>query len=390
VSEENVIRRSDVRLFLETDLRLVYFIVALVSMLPSMPAPAQTMSTETKTAYRDRAHAGSVALAALYDKQKGVFRTMGWWNSANAVTTLADDARMDPQANFTDLFANTFRQAQQKSPGFLNKFYDDEGWWALAWIDAYELKGNKEYLRMAQSIFDDMAGGWDDTCGGGIWWNKDRHYKNAIANELFLSVAAKLALHTTGSKQQEYLKWAHREWTWFAASGMINDRSLINDGLTEKCINNHQPEWSYNQGVLLAGLADLSKADHDPKLLDSANRIALAATKRLTDSDGILHDPCEPDCSRNGDGVQFKGIFVRDLLRLHQESPHLEYEKFFRTNADAVWSRARTQDNHFSALWSGPPKDDGGGALGSALDALVSAASFMRVHEYYSQSFVID
>ena len=78
-------------------------------------------------------------------------------------------------------------------PGFLNKYYDDEGWWALAWIDAYDLTHEKRYLAMSQSIFDDMAGGWDEACCGGIWWSKDRKYKNEIANELFLSVAAHLA-----------------------------------------------------------------------------------------------------------------------------------------------------------------------------------------------------
>ena len=78
------------------------------------------------------------------------------------------------------------------------------------------------YLATSKAIFADMTTGWDDTCGGGIWWRKDRHYKNAIANELFLSVAAKLALHTKGKERAGYLDWAEREWTWFAQTGMIN------------------------------------------------------------------------------------------------------------------------------------------------------------------------
>ena len=70
----------------------------------------------------------------------------------------------------------------------------------------------------------------DGTCGGGIWWSKDRKYKNAIANELFLSVAAKLALHTFGKQRKLYLTWADREWRWFLYSGMMNAGNLVNDG----------------------------------------------------------------------------------------------------------------------------------------------------------------
>ena len=332
----------------------------------------------TKNTDAERVQLATQALLALYKPEKGVFDTMGWWNSANAITTLADESSAGQSSEFAATFANTFKQAQLQHPNFLNKFYDDEGWWALAWLGAYEKQGNEAYLHMAQTIFDDMAGGWDDTCGGGIWWNKDRNYKNAIANELFLSVAARLALHSSKSGRQQYLKWANREWTWFAASGMINDHGLINDGLSQSCKNNGAVTWSYNQGVILGGLADLSVATHDKNLLQPANKIAIAVTEQLVDSDGILREPCEPACSGGGDVPQFKGIFVRNLARLQRSSPDPRYAKLLRTNAEAVWNRARTDDNHFSVNWFGPPQDGKGGALGSALDVLVGAESLDR------------
>jgi hypothetical protein len=49
------------------------------------------------------------------------------------------------------------------------------------------------------------------------------------ANELFFATAAKLGK----------VQWAQRVWSWFAQSGMINNQSLINDGLSLRdCKNN--------------------------------------------------------------------------------------------------------------------------------------------------------
>ena len=175
----------------------------------------------------------------------------------------------------------------------MNKFYDDEGWWALTWIHAYELTQNDEYLKMAKTIFNDMTIGWDNTCGGGLWWSKDRTYKNAIPNELFLQLAARLHNLTPNDQgANSYLDWAQREWAWFNQSGMINSRGLVNDGLKD-CKNNDEIPWTYNQGVILGGLVELNKAMGDPTLLDKAQIIADAALKYLVEDNGILREPCE-------------------------------------------------------------------------------------------------
>ncbi len=336
--------------------------------------PAKTQKTQTETvSSSQRAHLAARALLSLYNKDSGLFDTTGWWNSANAITALADQSAVSKSEDYRPIFSNTFVRAQSRYNGFLNEFYDDEGWWALAWIDVYELEGNKRNLRMAQSIFKDMTMGWDGTCGGGIWWKKDRHYKNAIANELFLSVAARLALHTKGETRREYVSWAQREWKWFNASGMINHDGVINDGLNNGCTNNGGKVWSYNQGVILGALADLRSVSGDKDLLRPVEQIASSAIEHLTDSQGVLHDPCEPACG--ADGVQFKGIFARNLNRLNRQAPNPRYTTFFLHNADSVWNHARTPSNHFSAVWTGPPKQDGAGALTSALDVLVAASS---------------
>ena len=308
-----------------------------------------------------------------YDRSKGLWDTEGWWNAANSTTVLGDVAALDASKDTISTLQNIFLKAPEKFALFRNEFYDDEGWWALAWIQAFDVTHHTPYLSMAESIFHDMAGGWDGDCGGGIWWKRDRHYKNAIANELFLSVAAHLAMRTDGAKRRAYLTWANREWDWFHASGMINDDALVNDGLTPTCKNNGRTTWSYNQGVLIGGVTELSRATGNTGLLREAALIAHAALSHLTDENLILHDPTEPHCSK--DTGQFKGIFVRNLLALHKAAPNDEYVEFFRANADSIWSNARTEGDDFACKWTGPPEMDGAAATTSALDALVAAAA---------------
>lgn len=327
--------------------------------------------------YLNQAAQGVTTLQGWYNPTSGLYQSTGWWNSANAITVLTDYSRTAKSLQYAGILSNTFTAAQNTNKGFINNYYDDEGWWALAWIDAYDLTHTSQYLTMAESIFTDMAGGWDvNTCGGGIWWSKDRTYKNAIANELFLSVAAHLANRTGGAAKANYTQWSKREWNWFLASGMINSQNLINDGLDSTnptaCKNNNGTVWSYNQGVVLGGLTELSRLESDPGLIAKANLMANAAMAHLSDAKGILHDPCEPNCG--ADGPQFKGIFLRNLAALNRTAPSASLKSYFDQNAISIWNSDQGTGTTFGLIWSGPFDTADAARQSSALDAVVAAA----------------
>ena len=349
------------------------------------------------------AQSAITALQQWYNETSGLWETTGWWNSANALTMLADFAAVDPSldAVTNHVFLNTYTQAQKASlatvkvltpfsvtrsytgpdfpPGitapqngfsdFLNDYYDDEGWWALAWLQIFDLTQDPRYLQTAMDIFEDMTKGYGGTCDG-LWWNKPRTNKVAIANELFLTVAAQLA--NRASNKEYYLNWALKEWDWFQGTGMINSDYTINDGIDlQTCRNNNGLVWSYNQGVILGGLLELHKASPDPSYLTTASLIALAAIKSLTDSNGILHDPCEPDCG--ADGPQFKGIFMRNLQKLQLAVPNDRYKTFIDDNANSIWLNDRTSGDLLGLLWAGPFTGATASTQSSAADALVAA-----------------
>ncbi len=284
--------------------------------------------------------------------RRGLWDTTGWWNAANCVEAMENVMVAKNGGEYLSVLDRTFRGNSRTN--FLNEYYDDEGWWALAWIRAFDLTGETRYLKMSKTIFADMADSWDSHCDGGIWWRKDKHYKNAIANELFLLAAVRLHQRTPGDNgTNSYLGWATREWEWFKKIGMINSRNLINDGLNRQCENNHQTTWTYNQGVIIGGLTELYKSTGDTNYLNEALAIGDAAIAALNDGKGILAESCEPDRCGGADVPQFKGIFVRYLAGLYDLTRKPAYYQFLILNARSVWAKDRDHDDRFGLRWNG-------------------------------------
>ncbi|HTX29127.1 MAG TPA: glycoside hydrolase family 76 protein [Streptosporangiaceae bacterium] len=326
--------------------------------------------------YRAWAGEATSALQRWYNPRTGLWKSAGWWNSANALTAVINHAQRTGESRHRYVIETTFGRAQRANAGFSNVFYDDDGWWALAWIAAFDLTGEVKYLDAARGLFDGMAAGWDEACGGGLWWTRKRTYKNAIPNELFLLIAGRLHQRTTGPGRGsgEYLDWALREWQWFSASGLIGPGGLVNDGLTADCANNGATTWTYNQGVIVGGLSVLYDVTGDGAYLGQAEAIAAAALRDLTVPPGILAEPgTQPRRGRDHDYAQFKGIFVRNLYELYLRSPRAEYRDFFLANATCLWQNSRNHRNQVGVAWTGPFDRADAARQGSALDALNAA-----------------
>jgi len=154
---------------------------------------------------------------------------------------------------------------------------------------------------------------------------------------------------------------------------MINSEHLINDGLDKDCHNNKQETWSYNQGVILGGLLELSKATSNPALMDVARKIADAATKSThLNPNGILREVCESgDCG--GDGSSFKGVFVRNLGELDRAINGRPYLAYLKRNADSAIKNGKNSLNQYGEHYSGPFDKADAARQHSALDLLVAA-----------------
>lgn len=124
--------------------------------------------------YLTYAVAGINQMITYYSAADGLF-SGDWWNSANAVTVLADFQQCFPSqgAAVTSALFPTVLTVAPKTYGFtnfLNGFYDDELWWALAWIQVYDVTNNVQYLDMAATIFEDAKSVWGTATCGGLWY----------------------------------------------------------------------------------------------------------------------------------------------------------------------------------------------------------------------------
>lgn len=302
-------------------------------------------------------------LMEWYDTREGQFDGVGWWHTGNCLTAFVEYSQRTKNTTYNSIVADMFT----KNGNFTTEGYDDEGWWGLAWVAAWKLTQIPDYIVRAEAIFADMQLAWSGTfCGGGIWWNRAETYKNAITNELFISLAAELYLATN---REQYLNWAVQGWQWFNQSGMINDQYLINDGLMNNCSNNGAPTWTYNQGVILGGLVALYQITEDKNYLLTAGNIA-TATMTLLSPKGILQEPCEPNC--DGDAVQFKGIFMRNLAYLYQATGDQQYINYINANTASLWSNDRSGTS-LGLRWAGPFDSADAARQSSALDALNAA-----------------
>ena len=342
-------------------------------------------SCKKEEAYQRYADVTLTTLQNWYNPETGLYETTSWWNAANAITAIIDYSRITGSKEYLKIIDNTFEickefEVQMPDPGenwicrnYINDYYDDEGWWVLAWIEAYELTKEDKYLEMARITFADMATGWDDVCGGGIYWKKPDIGKSAVQNELFMLAALRLHQRVGGETLgKSYLEWAEATWEWFLNSGMLNENYLVENGLDKQCKVSVGRHYTYNQGMILSALAELYSAKNDETLLDLAHKIAHATINNLVYEDGILKDPKEPDL--NGDATQFKGIFMRHLGYLYSVSPKEEYKTFILKNADSIWSLARDQSNNeIGHVWNAPPQKTDASCQSSALDAFNAA-----------------
>ncbi|CAL9727623.1 mannan endo-1,6-alpha-mannosidase Dcw1p [Monosporozyma unispora] len=283
---------------------------------------------------------------------------------------------------------------------------DDQAFWGIAAMTAAERnfpnppEDQPQWLYLAQAVFNTMALRWDaDSCGGGLrWqiftWNTGYDYKNTVSNGALFHMAARLARFTGNSS---YVDWAERVWDWMESVSVISNGTymFVYDGVTatDNCSTVTTYQWSYNQGLLLAGSAFLYNHTKSDVWHERAKKLLNASQVFFNSSTGIMYEAaCQPSLTCNTDQRSFKAYFSRFLGLTASLVPETSDQimKWLNTSAKAAAKACSGgTDGHtcglnwFTGSWDGMY---GLGEQMAALECMINTRALERPGPYTAQN----
>lgn len=210
-------------------------------------------------------------------------------------------------------------------------WFDDNGWWGLAFVNAYAATGERRYLSDAQRALRYIAAvGWDRTGGGGIWWNTHRPYKagEALASATLL---ATLLYERIGSAFD--LAQARRFLAWADTAGFSPA-----DGLYAASNVDPTP-IDYIEGPLIYAQAKLCRLGVLPGGCERAERLKARALQRF----GYLLDF----------SPQYDAIYLQWMLALYALDGDRTLYQLAVDNARDATSHAATGQGLYPLSWFG-------------------------------------
>lgn len=283
------------------------------------------------------------------------FIEYGFWWQAHLLDCLIDAQLRDPTSSRRrEIERLPFALRRRNWGRWLNRYYDDIAWLALALGRSERLLGidhGPARLLIAQTLYEAWR---EDAAGGGIPWRRGDSFRNVPANASMAIVMARVGrIRRAG----EALDWIHDHL-------FDNDTHLIREGVRPAELDARI--FTYNQGLVLGAELELVRGGADATRL---HRLVLAVSNRLA-TDGVLEG-----CG-GGDGGLFGGITARYLAAVARDLPATDAasrktRELAKTlvlgSAEAAWrNRAESPAGvFFGPDWSRPAVIPGrGGAVG--------------------------
>jgi hypothetical protein len=221
----------------------------------------------------------------------------------------------------------------------VNAFFDDNGWWGLAFFDAYTATHNRRFLADAIRAFRFIQrAGWARNEGGGIWWDTahDKKTSEPLAAQILLGAELYGVTHVRGylNESLKLLRWADQN-SWNAQRGLYQRNE------TDATVMN------YVEGMMISAHVELCRATARTWYCERAQKLAEGSLKEF---------PILADWAPETDVV-----YLRGLLDLYVYDRDPRWYAVVYANA----ARARELARDDAGLWS--KRWDGGWTLPGAL-----------------------
>jgi len=217
--------------------------------------------------------------------------------------------------------------------GYATSWFDDNGWWGLAFLDAYRATRVPRYLRDAQRAFAFIAReGWNRD-GGGLWWNTAHAY---IAGEPLASGSLLGAQLFKLTGQASYREAVLRFIDW-ADSAFVGERGLY------KRTSFDPTPTPYIEGSMVEAHQVLCEAGV-AQACPWARALADASYERFQ--------------GRLTMGPQFDTIYLHQMLLYGKQTGEGRWRALAEQMAASALLRARGAGGLFSKGWDGSPITD--------------------------------
>jgi predicted alpha-1,6-mannanase (GH76 family) len=298
----------------------------------------------------------SALISSFYNQSSKTFNknnagdlTFNYWPNAHALDVLVDVYLRTNDPAIKTRMDDLLDGMKAKNGGtYINHYFDDMEWMTLACLRAYEATSDDRYKTTAELLWNDIKGGWDDTFGGGIYWNKDRQNKNTPANAPASIIASRIYQL---NRNADDLAWAKKIYQWQKDYLVDPVSGLVWDGLDASGTNKSW-KFTYNQGVFMGAGIELYKITGDNTYLSDAVKTANNSMAGDFSSNNIMKD------EGAGDGGLFKGILVRYMMLLITDgnlsnTDAAKYISFLQLNAETLWLQGTSRPQVlFNTNWT--------------------------------------
>jgi predicted alpha-1,6-mannanase (GH76 family) len=276
-----------------------------------------------------------------------MYGTWHYWWQAHLLDCLVDAQVRDPQPERRQRIERQVRSQRLRNTGWVNDYYDDMAWLALALERAGRLAG-VERPKALDKLADQFLNAWVPEDGGGIPWRKQDQFFNAPANG---PAAVFLARYLTS--QGERLRRAQQMADWIDETLIDPETHLVFDGVKSGSLVRAQ--YTYCQGVVLGLETELAARTEDPEHAVRVQRLVAAVRDNMA-PDGVIQG------AGGGDGGLFNGILARYLALVATTLPENTPEdtaaratakELVLTSARSAWDLRQTVDGLplFAAFW---------------------------------------